>query len=223
MSVFLCLTSFIKHDAPMSAHVVARCSTHCSASSCVSVSRASVLLTGALLSPGPAKPNLLRGLYTSSSRQRQRWSRLSAVPWSGWYHRSLKSRVIGSSLFLSLSLSLLLFWPICGIWKFLSQGSNPSQSCDLHHSCSNAARSLIHCARLGIQPAPPQRQTGSLTCCATAGTDRELSCGAVGKGSCIVTTAAWVTAVAWILPWAWEFQPWAYPPTPKKRERERAK
>ena len=37
-----------------------------------------------------------------------------------------------------------------------------SQSHDLHHSCSHI--------RPGIKPAPPQRQAGSLTYCATVGT-----------------------------------------------------
>ena len=45
---------------------------------------------------------------------------------------------------------------------FAGQGSNPS------YSCSNA-RSLTHCARLGIKPATPQRQVGSLTHCTTSG------------------------------------------------------
>ena len=36
--------------------------------------------------------------------------------------------------------------------EFLGQGPDPSHSCDLSHSCSNA-RSLTHCARLGIEPA----------------------------------------------------------------------
>ena len=56
-----------------------------------------------------------------------------------------------------------------GIWKFLGQGLNPSQSFDLGHSCSNI-RYLTHCAGLGIKPVPPQRQAGSLTHCATVGT-----------------------------------------------------
>ena len=55
------------------------------------------------------------------------------------------------------------------IWTFPGQGLNPSQSCKLHHSCSNT-RSLTHCAGLGIKPMPPQRQARSLTHCATAGT-----------------------------------------------------
>ena len=41
------------------------------------------------------------------------------------------------------------------IWKFSGQRLNPSHSCDLHHSCSNAGP-LTHCAGLGIKPAPPQ-------------------------------------------------------------------
>ena len=36
---------------------------------------------------------------------------------------------------------------------------------DLCHSCGNA-RSLTHCAKLGMEPALPQRQVGSLTHCA---------------------------------------------------------
>ena len=43
------------------------------------------------------------------------------------------------------------------IWKFLGQRSNPSQSCNLCHSCSNADP-LAHCSGLGIELAPPQRQ-----------------------------------------------------------------
>ena len=56
-----------------------------------------------------------------------------------------------------------------GKWKFLSQRSNPSCSCNLRHSCENA-RSLTHCARPEFEPVPPQRQSRSLTCCATVGT-----------------------------------------------------
>jgi len=41
-----------------------------------------------------------------------------------------------------------------GIWKFLSQGVNLSQSCDLLHSCSKAA-SLTYSARLGIALVAP--------------------------------------------------------------------
>ena len=43
------------------------------------------------------------------------------------------------------------------IWKLLGWGLNPSYSCDLCHSCSNAG-SLTHCAGSGIKPALPQRQ-----------------------------------------------------------------
>ena len=46
-----------------------------------------------------------------------------------------------------------------------------SHSCNLCHSCSNA-RSLTHCAGLGIKLVPPQRQAGSLTHCAAVGTPR---------------------------------------------------
>lgn len=56
-----------------------------------------------------------------------------------------------------------------GVGKCSGQGFIPSQSCDLRHSCSKE-RSLTHCSGLGIQLAPLQRQVGSLTSCATAGT-----------------------------------------------------
>ena len=36
--------------------------------------------------------------------------------------------------------------------RFLGQGSDPSHSCDLHHSGGNTG-SLTHCARLGVKPA----------------------------------------------------------------------
>ena len=43
------------------------------------------------------------------------------------------------------------------MWKFLSQGWNPSCSCDRHHSYGNTG-SLAHCTRLGIEPLLQQRQ-----------------------------------------------------------------
>ena len=54
---------------------------------------------------------------------------------------------------------LFFFWgaSIHSIWNFLGQGSNPSHSCDLRHGCSNAG-SLTHCAGLGIECTPLQRQ-----------------------------------------------------------------
>ena len=42
------------------------------------------------------------------------------------------------------------------LWKFSGQGSNPSHSCKLSHSYSNA-RSLTHCTGLGIEPLPQQQ------------------------------------------------------------------
>lgn len=57
----------------------------------------------------------------------------------------------------------------CYIWKLPGQGLNPRCGCDLNHSCGHAGI-LTHCARLGIKPASPQRQAGSITYCATAGT-----------------------------------------------------
>ena len=41
--------------------------------------------------------------------------------------------------------------------EFLDQGSDPSHSCDLSHSCSNAG-SLTHCARPGLEPASQRSQ-----------------------------------------------------------------
>ena len=41
--------------------------------------------------------------------------------------------------------------------EFLSQGSDPTRSLNLSHHDSNA-RSLTHCARLGIEPAPQSSQ-----------------------------------------------------------------
>ena len=55
------------------------------------------------------------------------------------------------SAFLSFSLSFFLsifFSCIYSTWKFPGQGSHPSHSCDLYHSCSNA-RSLTHCTTAG--------------------------------------------------------------------------
>ena len=57
----------------------------------------------------------------------------------------------------------------CGIWKFPGQGSNPSQSCNLCHSCSNAW-SLTHCVGPGIKEVPPQRQARYWTNCKAVGT-----------------------------------------------------
>lgn len=56
-----------------------------------------------------------------------------------------------------------------GTWKFPSPRSNSIQSCDLHPSCSNNGF-LTHCTGPEIKLVPPQRQAGSLTNCATAGT-----------------------------------------------------
>ena len=44
-----------------------------------------------------------------------------------------------------------------GIWKFLGQGSNPSSSCDLRHSCGHPGP-LAPCSRLGIELEPLRRQ-----------------------------------------------------------------
>lgn len=43
-----------------------------------------------------------------------------------------------------------------GIQNFSGQGSNPSQSYDLHHNCGNTG-TLTHCVRPGIKPTSQQR------------------------------------------------------------------
>ena len=60
------------------------------------------------------------------------------------------------------NLFFFFFSHTCSIWKFLSQGLNPSQSCDLHH-CFSHTRYLTNCTRLGINLVPPQGQAGSFT------------------------------------------------------------
>ena len=44
----------------------------------------------------------------------------------------------------------------CSVWKFPGQGWNPSCSCSLRHSCSNAISST-HCTRLRVESMLPQR------------------------------------------------------------------
>ena len=61
---------------------------------------------------------------------------------------------ISCATFKYLSLAPLSLGSTWSIWTFLGQRSNLSRSCNLLHSCDNA-RSLIHCAGLGIEPAPP--------------------------------------------------------------------
>ena len=46
---------------------------------------------------------------------------------------------------------LFFFWSPCSILELLGQGSNQSHSRELSHNCDNA-RSLTHCAGLGIEP-----------------------------------------------------------------------
>ena len=71
--------------------------------------------------------------------------------------------------------------------QFPGQGSNPSCTCDLSHSCSSAG-SLVRCTGPGIEPVPPQGQAGSLVHHATAGSPavalkccREAEAGASGS------------------------------------------
>ena len=72
--------------------------------------------------------------------------------------------------YLSHSFLSLFFSPFSGhTRKFPDQGSSLSRSCNLYHSCSNAG-SLTHCSGLGIELAPPERQAGTSTHCATVGT-----------------------------------------------------
>ena len=62
------------------------------------------------------------------------------------------------SYFFLLSYSFFFFLNGCtrGIWKFPGKGLNPSLSCDLCLICDKMG-SLMHCARLGIEPMPLQR------------------------------------------------------------------
>ena len=67
-----------------------------------------------------------------------------------------------------------LFWPYP---TPTGQGWNPSWSCDLRHSCSNAGF-LTHCTEPLIKPTQPQRQAGSPInplCHTTAGNPSYLS------------------------------------------------
>ena len=52
---------------------------------------------------------------------------------------------------------IIIFGCTRGIWKFLGQGSNPSSSCDLRHSCGHPGP-LAPCSRLGIELEPLRRQ-----------------------------------------------------------------
>ena len=77
-----------------------------------------------------------------------------------------------SSLFLWLSVFPPFFF-YCFLITLAAYGSSPGQgwhlscSCNLCHSCNNT-ESLTHFTGPGIEQAPPQRQAGSLTHCATA-------------------------------------------------------
>ena len=62
-----------------------------------------------------------------------------------------------------------LFSCIYGIWKFPGQESNPSHSCDLCHSCSNAG-SLSHALGQVSNLWCHRNNPESLTHCATVGT-----------------------------------------------------
>ena len=70
----------------------------------------------------------------------------------------------GFCLFVCLSVCLFVvvvlpFLP--GHMEFLGQGSDLSYRCDLSHKCSNA-RSLTHCAGLGIEPVPQCSQDATI-------------------------------------------------------------
>lgn len=54
-------------------------------------------------------------------------------------------------------LFIYLFWAALWHMEFLDQGSDPTHSCDLSHSCGNT-RSLTHCARLRFEPASQHSQ-----------------------------------------------------------------
>ena len=72
---------------------------------------------------------------------------------------------------LNLFFLLFFFGSPFGIWKFLGQGLNLSQSCNLCYSCGKA-RSLTHGTRLGIKQASPQKWAWSITHCPTVGTPK---------------------------------------------------
>ena len=60
---------------------------------------------------------------------------------------------------------LFFFSFLAATWHMVSpgQGSDPSLSCDLCHSCGNMG-SLTHCARLGIKPASQCSQNATNPC-----------------------------------------------------------
>ena len=78
------------------------------------------------------------------------------------------TRIFWTQLF---NIFFFFFWLHPWQLEVSSQGSNLNFICNLWHSYSNA-RSLTHCAKLGIEPAPPWRQARSLTHCTIAGTPR---------------------------------------------------
>ena len=88
---------------------------------------------------------------------------LYLLPFKLWY--VLVGVCLGSS-YLALSVSCTwisisffrepFFCYIHSFWKFLGQGLNLNNSCDLLHSCGSNTGSLTHCTRSGIKPVPLQ-------------------------------------------------------------------
>ena len=81
------------------------------------------------------------------------YSRFALVSFRFWAHTSQSCVCVSFSLcFFPLQICIY----ICILaslqhMEFPGQGSYPSCTCDLHHSCGNAG-SLTHCARPGIDP-----------------------------------------------------------------------
>lgn len=64
-----------------------------------------------------------------------------------------------------------LFWLPWGIWSLGDQGSDLSHSWDRCCSCGNTG-SLIHCAKLGTEPAFQRSRDAANPICTTAGTPK---------------------------------------------------
>ena len=89
-----------------------------------------------------------------------RWKLPSTIYWRGYVFSTVHSCLLFCRLIDNRCVDLflcLVFGHICSTWRFPGQGSNPSHSCKLHHSCSNAG-SLTHCTRAEIEAMPPKRQ-----------------------------------------------------------------
>ena len=74
------------------------------------------------------------------------------------YQREVEFKVVQLNSVKQIQIFFFFFFGCTqDIWKFLSQGSKLSCSCNQCHRYSNAGP-LICCARPGIEPMPPQKQ-----------------------------------------------------------------